>query len=210
MAEELESKSFEEKLEELKEVDPLKYDFWNYLKIEDVAGDYGGGYQRLFRTHLFDNASEELMKKTLENKTKNLADCFGYVLEVMRNKYIEKFGRKSGGFAPDPRDVFMEVMHYFEEDSIAPGSKPAEVKESYKCGGVKADGTHGTITVDPAKDIEKIKKEAIAEYKAELKAIEEKKKAEAKAKKEAELKAKEEAKKKEAESTSLGGMFDLL
>lgn len=202
-----EGNRMEQLLEQLKEIDPLKYNFWNYLKVEDVAGDFDGSYQKAFKSYLFDNASEALIEKTLASGKKNLADCFGYVLEAMKNKYIEKFGKVNGGFSPNPKDVYQEVMHYFEEDSIEAGAKPAAVtkKEPYKT------GSGGKIvTVDPAKDIEKIKKQAIAEYKAELKAAEEKKKQEALAKKETEKKAKEEANKQVEDSTSLGGMFDLV
>lgn len=139
------------------------------------------------------------------------------------NKLLEK-ARKEGGnvFMGDSKDLYEYIFEFYTdyenlkdqfEDKwsmyirgVSNGTPKADMNkvktEAMKEAKKQLEAEYGKI------DVEKIRKQAIADYKAEEKA----KKEEAKLKAEEEKKRKEEeAKRKEQEeSESLGGLFDLL
>lgn len=171
------------------------------------------------KKYLLENASEPLKEKMM-GSDKNIKDCLAYISSEFKSRAVNGCG------VGTDEEVYGMAIHYFEEDEIKKGSVSIAAVTHSKSSEpavdlnkIKADALKEAkkqIEAERGKiDVEKIRKQAIADYKAEEKAKKEEQarlKEEAKAKAEAEKqKAIEEAKRKEQEeSETLGGMFDLL
>lgn len=166
------------------------------------------GYQQeAFKAYLIANASESLTEKILASD-KNIADAELFIAgEILKeNKYVKN--GSVGISNADDSFIFGQLVHYFEEGSIA----KADIN-SLK--GVRVSTSPKNETaISNEKAIEEAKKKIEAEYKAELrKAAEEEKKAKEQAKADALAKkqAEQEAKKKAIEeSEHQTSLFDFL
>lgn len=87
------------------------------LKIEEIKADLGGYHQKLIKNYILENADSKLVEKILKSD-KGLGDCFLYVFEHYRQRYIAMCGQVSGGLAGDDNEMCSLAMHYFDEDSI--------------------------------------------------------------------------------------------
>ena len=184
-----------------------------YLKINQDE-QFKAAYNKVeeLRTEEFD-PDEELtnyvMNKLLEQARKEGGNMFMGDNSVM-NEYIFEFYTDYDALKSTAKVFDDNWSKWIRGLNNTPAENKVDINkiktEAFKEAKKQLDAERGKI------DVDSIRKQAVAEYKAEEKA----KKEEAKAKAEAEKKAKEEAKlkaleeAKKEETDSLGGMFDLL